>query len=333
MLIFQSPLLPGLHGVTVINPRPSGAVRSCLHAVRIGEFRSPVGKQDVDIFPEELRAKDGLQQVDALLHGKSRFFLMEEGEEEVGADKLKSLDKRAVRAIVIDGIHLGDKDLRMIRKISPVVLIKPVLEISAVISLFEALRLLFRELSGNLPSEIQDGNVRDLLKDTAFDVIVKSLFADPQFRMAGDDLVRGLSLFKERGDGLRHGPGLRGCEVDALPGIRKGSKVVVVCIFGAVLVLVEPAVRPVGTAIAGARGAVTPGAAERSIFRAVRSTLAFKGAFAVRGAFKGKAALMSEFPVSLDLLANSGLVLADGLGDGSFGRAIGDPGKDDAAFF
>lgn len=207
MLIFQSPLLPGLHGVTVINPRPSGAVRSCLHAVRIGEFRSPVGKQDVDIFPEELRAKDGLQQVDALLHGKSRFFLMEEGEEEVGADKLKSLDKRAVRAIVIDGIHLGDKDLRMIRKISPVVLIKPALEISAVISLFKDMGLLFRELSGNLPSQVHDGNVRDLLKDTAFDVIIKSLFSDPQFRMTGDDLVRGLPLFKERGDGLRHGPG------------------------------------------------------------------------------------------------------------------------------
>ena len=194
------------------------------------------------------------------------------------------------------------------------------------------MRLLFWELSGNPPSEIQDGNVRDLLKDTAFDVIVKSLFADPQFRMAGDDLARGLSLFKERGDGLRHGPGLRGCEVDALPGIRKGSKVVVVCIFGAVLVLVEPAVRPVGTAIAGTRGAVTPGAAERDIFRAARSTLTFKGAFAVGGVFKRKGILMSEFPVCFDLLADSGLVLADGLGNGSFGRAIGDPGKDDAAF-
>ena len=104
-------------------------------------------------------------------------------------------------------------------------------------------------------------------------------------------------------------------------------------IFGAVQVLVKSAVRPVGTAIAGARGAVTPGAAERSIFRAVRSTLAFKGAFAVGGAFKGKGALMSEFPVSLDLLANSGLVLANGLSDGRFGRAIGDTGKDDASFF
>lgn len=68
-----------------------------------------------------------------------------------------------------------------------------------------------------------------------------------------------------------------------------------------------------GTAIAGVKGAVAPGVAERDIFRAVRSTLALEGAFAVGGAFERKAALMSEFPVGFDFLANSGLVLADGL--------------------
>lgn len=333
MLIFQSPLLSGLHGVTVIDPCSSGAVCSCLHADSIREFSPPVGKQDVDIFPEELRPEDGLQQVDALLHGKGRFFLMEEGEKDVWADKLKSLDKRAVRAIVIDGIHLGDKDLRMIRKISPAVFIKPVLEIFTVIPLFKGIGLPFRELSGNLAAQVEDGNVRDLLKDPAFDIIIKSLFADPQFRMSSDDVVRGLPLFEERGDRLGHGSGLRSCEVDALPGIRKGSKVVVVSIFGAVLVLVEPAVRPVGTAITGAGGAVTPGAAERDIIRTVRSTEALEVALAVGGAFEGKAALMSEFPVGFDLFANSGLILANGLSDGSFGRAIGDTGKDDASFF
>ena len=333
MFVFQGPLLSGLHGVAVIDPRPSGAVRSCLHAVRIGEFRPPVGKQDVDIFPEELRAKNGLQQVDALLHGKSRFFLMEEGEEEAGADKLKSLDKRAARAIVIDGVHLSDKAFRMIGKISRVVLIKPALEISAVISLFEALRLLFWELSGNLPSEIQDGNVRDLLKDTAFDVIVKSLFADAQFGMAGDDLIRGLPLFEERGNDCSHSPGFGRGKIDALSGINKSREVVVVSLFRGILVFVKPAVSPVGASIAGAGGTVAPGAAERNIFGTVRSTLAFEGAFTVGGAFEREAALVCEFPVCFDLLTNSGFVLADGLSDGGFGRAIGDAGEDDAAFF
>ena len=46
---------------------------------------------------------------------------MEEGEEEAWADELKGLDKRAVRAIVIDGVHLSNKNLRMVGKISPVV--------------------------------------------------------------------------------------------------------------------------------------------------------------------------------------------------------------------
>ena len=127
MFVFQSPLLPGLHGVAVIDPCPSGAVRRGFHALSVGEFRSPVGQQDVDIFPEEPGPEDGFQQVNALLHGKSCFFLMEEGEEEAWADELKGLDKRAVRAIVIDGVHLSDKNLRMVGKISPVVFKKPAL--------------------------------------------------------------------------------------------------------------------------------------------------------------------------------------------------------------
>ena len=37
--------------------------------------------------------------------------------------------------------------------------------------------------------------------------------------------------------------------------------------------------------------------------------------------------------MGLDLLTDGGFVFADGLGDGSFGGAIGDAFEDDAAFF
>ncbi len=37
--------------------------------------------------------------------------------------------------------------------------------------------------------------------------------------------------------------------------------------------------------------------------------------------------------MGLDLFTDGGFVFADGLGDGSFGRAIGDAFEDDAAFF
>lgn len=103
---FQSPLLPGLHGIAVIDPCSFGAVCRGFYAVSVREFRPPVSQQDVDIFPEELRAGDEFQQVDALLHGKSRFSQMEDGEEQAGADELKGLDKRAFRAVVIDDGHI-----------------------------------------------------------------------------------------------------------------------------------------------------------------------------------------------------------------------------------
>ena len=41
---------------------------------------------------------------------------------------------------------------------------------------------------------------------------------------------------------------------------------------------------------------------------------------------------MGEDSVELDLLAHGRLVLADGLGNGSFGRAIDNAGKDNTAF-
>ncbi len=103
-------------------------------------------------------------------------------------------------------------------------------------------------------------------------------------------------------------------------------------IFGGVLVFVKSAVGPVGTAIAGTRGAVASGAAERGILGAVRRTMSLEVTLTVVGAFKRKAALMRKFPVSLDFLANGGLVLANGESDSSFSRAIGDTGKDDASF-
>ena len=104
-------------------------------------------------------------------------------------------------------IHLSDKDFRMIGEISVEVFIKPDLKELPNCSFLKAFCDLFRKFSGYLTPEIYNRDAGDLMENIIFDVIIKSLFADPQFRMTGDDLVRGLPLFKERGDGLRHGPG------------------------------------------------------------------------------------------------------------------------------
>lgn len=103
-------------------------------------------------------------------------------------------------------------------------------------------------------------------------------------------------------------------------------------IFGDVLVFVKTAAGPAGTAVAGARGTVTPGTAEGAVVGAVRDALASKDAFAVVVAFQWHFTLMSEFPAELDFFADRGLVLSDGLGDCGFGRTVGNAGKDDASF-
>ena len=67
--------------------------------------------------------------------------------------------------------------------------------------------------------------------------------------------------------------------------------------------------------------------------RAVRSTLSFKGAFAVMITFQRHLTFVGKTPVEFDFLADSGLVFADSLSNGSLGGTIDDTGKDDPSFF
>ena len=84
-------------------------------------------------------------------------------------------------------------------------------------------------------------------------------------------------------------------------------------LFRTVLKFIETAAGPVGTAIAGARGAVASGAMERTVFRAVRNALAAINTFFVIITFQRHLTPMREGAVKLDLFANGGLILAYGL--------------------
>ena len=115
-------------------------------------------------------------------------------------------------------------------------------------------------------------------------------------------------------------------------GIDQGSEVVHLGIFRAVLVFVKPTARPVGTAVAGTWGTVTPGAAEGFVLRAVRGALPLKGAFAVVVTFQRHLAFVGKCPVESDFLADSGLIFADGLSNGSLSGTIDDSSMDDPPF-
>ena len=49
-------------------------------------------------------------------------------------------------------------------------------------------------------------------------------------------------------------------------------------------------------------------------------------------ALQGHLTLMGKSSVKLDLLANGGLILADGLCDSGFGGAVGNTGENDTPF-
>ena len=90
--------------------------------------------------------------------------------------------------------------------------------------------------------------------------------------------------------------------------------------------------RPVGTAIAGTGSAVTSGAVEGRILRAVQGTLTLKRTFAVIIAFERHLAFMSKGPVEFDFFAHRGFVFSNGLCNGGFGGAVDDSGKDNTSF-
>ena len=71
---------------------------------------------------------------------------------------------------------------------------------------------------------------------------------------------------------------------------------------------------------------------ERGVFRTVRGTMTLKGAFAVIITFKGHLTFVGKGSMEFDFLADSGLVFADCLGNGSFSGTVGDSSKDDSSF-
>ena len=103
-------------------------------------------------------------------------------------------------------------------------------------------------------------------------------------------------------------------------------------IFWRVLVFIKATVGPVGTAVAGTWGAVASGAMKRNVLRTVRCTLAAINTFFIMIALQGHLTLMGKSSVKLDLLANGGLILADGLCDGGFGGTVCNADENDTPF-
>lgn len=332
MLVFQAALLSGLHGVTEKNSGSGGAVSGGLHCVSGGEFRAAVSDKNVDIFSEDIRTEDGFEQVNAIQHILCGFGRVKDGEKDACIQEFKCLEKGAGRFIVINSIHLCHKNIRVVKDVLLIIFVSTAKEIFVILPLFVSCRLLFRKLSGNLSSQVHDRDTGYLVEDVIFDIIIKGLFGDTQFRMDLKDLERGKPLFQERSDNIGHLFCLSRGKVDAQAGIDKGLFVVHLGIIRVIGELVKSAAAPGGAAIAGTWGAVPSGAVEGLEFRAVRGTVTAEGTFPVGFTFEGEIALVGKGPVKFDLFPNSGLIFADGFSNSCFGRSIFYTSENDTSF-
>ena len=99
-----------------------------------------------------------------------------------------------------------------------------------------------------------------------------------------------------------------------------------------VIILVEPAAAVLFASVACTGGTVPAGTAELLVRLAGCRTLPAVSAPGVVGAFQRHPALMLQYAMTLNLLANGRLVLPDSVGDRSLGRSVGYTCLDDPAF-
>lgn len=100
----------------------------------------------------------------ALLPGLRSLLLMINGEEDAVVYKFEGLDKGAVCLIVINGVHLGNKDIRIFRQVFPVIFVGAAFQIFTVCPLFVCLGLLFGDFTGYLTAQVHDGNSCSLIE-------------------------------------------------------------------------------------------------------------------------------------------------------------------------
>jgi len=315
-----------LHRVAVKYPGTPGAIGSSLHGVGVRKFGPSVSEQDVDIFFKKFPAKEAFQGADAVRHGRSCFFFMEEGEEYACGEEFESLEKRSIGAVIINGVHLCDKNIRVLLPVREIILIGASLQISAVLSLFIKDSFLFWKSASHLPAQIKWADACDFMEDAVFDVVIKGFLTDAQFRVDLENLIGRKPLPEERGDDIGHLFCFCTGKIDAKAGIREHKPVILMSRLGGIGVFIKPAAGPVAASVAGTWGTIPSGTAERDVFRTIKGTFSAVDAAPVIRTFQGHLTFMGKGPVQFDLLADGGLILSDSPGNGGFRGAICDPG-------
>lgn len=118
-------------------------------------------------------AEEIFKKADAARHGKGSFFFVVESKQDAGREEFEGLEKRSIRAVVINGVHLGDKNIRVVLHIREVIFIGASPEIPAVFPLFIKDSFLFWKPASHLPAQIQRADARGFMEDAVFDVVIE----------------------------------------------------------------------------------------------------------------------------------------------------------------
>ena len=137
--------------------------------------------------------------------------------------------------------------------------------------------------------------------------------------MVCNDLIRRLSLFKERPDYGSYIFSFLNSKIHSLTRINKSGLIISLRAFWRILVFIKSTVVPIGTTVASTWRAVSSGTTEWGILGTIRGAFAFKNASAIVITFERHRAFMCQNTMKLDFFSNSRLVFANSLCNGSFG--------------
>jgi hypothetical protein len=230
MTFFDGSLLPGTHGIAVVDGGTDEAVPVDFKGVRITEFRAPVRKDSMEECQEVIVAEILLEPVKDSPYGAFGTALEEVGKEEFCIRKAKGQEtlKRAFGRQ--DGIHLDElgsgetKGLEILVGAAD----KDITVLDGFLSVIRLPGLeLYLAFKVNVPGS----------EDTLVDVVVHGLDGHLKLRMVAQDVIRGLAVKDQRLNNSIHpadfGPGA----VDALSGRGKGFLILPLCKERVIIIL------------------------------------------------------------------------------------------------
>ena len=236
MVFLTMGLLPGAHGITVIDTGTDDIVNAAFQLVRMLELAAAVGQNHLENIAEQV-SPNGM--VNGIKHGfhMAGFLTIQQVSHHKTCGIEMPCKQHLVASLTSDNrIHFHDTGVRVQADIFLVILISPAFKNATVADL----RLMdTADLVNNLFWKIQVAH----RKGTLINVVVECLFTLGDFRMAVEDRIRGLTLLDQGAD-----DSVQDCQaflgnIDSGTGFHQNGAVLLMGSLASVIRLIQPTAR------------------------------------------------------------------------------------------